>query len=225
MQLQSWVYKLPLRLRSLFNRRRVEQELDDEMRFHLEERMAASIAKGLTPEDARYEAFRAMQGLEQSKEQSRDARGLNVVENFGRDLRYAVRMLRKSPVFTAVAILSLALGIGANTAIFSLIDELLLRPLPVPHPEQLRSVFLNLGRGRPQYALTYPMFEAFRSRNQIFSSMFTWANHQFQMHSGPDVVHVNGALASGDYFASLGVRPVLGRTFTTADDYPSGGKD
>lgn len=225
MRLEHWLYTVPLRLRTLLQRRRVELELDEEMRFHLEQRTKENIAKGLTSEEARHEALRAMHGLEQRKEECRDARRLNPLENFGRDLRYALRMMRKSPAFTAVAILSLALGIGANTAIFSLIDTLLLRPLPVSHPEQLRSVFASMDGGRPRFYLTYPMFEALRSRNEIFSTMFTWASHRFQMRSGPDMAHVDGMLASGDYFTSLGVSPVIGRTFTGADDHPSGGKD
>lgn len=225
MRLEQWLYTIPIKLRSLFRRRRVEDELAEELRFHLEQRAERGIAAGITPEEAHLEALRAMQGLEQSKEACRDARGLNLLENLARDLRYAVRMLRKSPAFTAVAVLSLALGIGANTAIFSLINTLLLRPLPVPHPEQLRALFLSTTRERPQYSLTYPLFEALRNHNDIFSALFTWSDHQFQMRSGTDMVHVNGVLASGDYFPALGLPPQLGRFFTRVDDHLSGGKD
>lgn len=218
MRIERWLYTIPLRVRSLFNRRHVEEDLAEEMQFHLEQRMAAG--------ETRYEALRAMHGLEQSKENCRDARRVNMIENLGRDLRYAFRMLRKSPTFAAVAILSLALGIGANTAIFSLIDALLIRPLPVQAPNQLRLISLRTGRPHPQWALTYSMFQALqRGGDQVFSNLFTWSDHQFQMRSGSEMEHVDGAMASGDYFASLGVGAELGRTFTSDDDHPSGGKD
>lgn len=225
MQFAKWLYMIPLRVRSVFRRSDVEQELEEELRYHVEQQTAANIAKGWAPEDARHEALCALHGVEQRKEECRDARGVDAIENLVRDLRYAARMMRKNPAFTVVAVLSLALGIGANTAIFGLIDTLLLRPLPVPHPEQLRTVGLDWHRSRPLFYLTHPMFEALRSRNQIFSHVFAWANHRFQIRSGPDMVHVNGVMASGDYFTTLGIPPIAGRTFNAEDDDPAGGKD
>ncbi len=225
MRIEQWLYQFPLRLRSLFRRKNVEAELEEELRNHLEQLTEANLAKGMPPQEARAAALLSIRGLEQYKEECRDVRGVSWLENLGRDVRYAARMLRKNPGFTCVAVLSLALGIGANTAIFSLIDTLLIRPLPVPHPERLRIIELNPGSPRPQPAITYPLFEALRSHNQAFSSLFTWSSHSFQMKSGEDMVHVNGTLASGDYFSALGVVPLAGRTFTASDDHPSGGKD
>ncbi|HTU47163.1 MAG TPA: ABC transporter permease [Bryobacteraceae bacterium] len=224
MRLEHWIYTIPLRLRSLFKRKRVEQELDEELEFHLQQRVEGEIAKGANALEARYIALRAMQGLAQKKEECRDARRVNIIENLGHDLRYAGRMLRKSPVFTGVAILSLALGIGANTAVFSLIDALLLRPLPVPHSDRLISIFAHTGNGRPRYYFTYAIFNEVAKQSRIFSGVFTWAGHQFQMRSGPDMVHVDGVLASGEYFSTLGVPASIGRTLTPADDQPGGGK-
>ncbi|HLH04486.1 MAG TPA: ABC transporter permease [Bryobacteraceae bacterium] len=224
MTIENWLYSIPLKLRSLFKRKRVENELAEELRFHLEQRTEQNIASGMDPESARLEALRAMQGLEQSKEACRDTRGLNLIDNLARDLRYAIRMLRRSPGFTAVAVLSLALGIGANTAIFSLIDTLLLKPLPVPHADELRTLALKGNQpDRVLVAVTYPIFQALHKYNHVFSGLFAWSNYDFQMRSGPDMVHVAGTLASGEYFSTLGVKPLLGHTFTNSDDQSSGG--
>ncbi len=224
MRSEHWIYTIPLRMKSLFRRKHVEKELDEELRFHMEQRTEEEIAKGHTPEEAHNLARRAMEGLEQKKEQCRDTRRLNPIENLGRDVRYAVRVLRKSPVFASVAVLSLALGIGANTAIFSLIDTLLLRPLPVPQPGRLVQIGLDRGFRQPQTAFSRGLFEQTRANSTVFSGVFTWSDLRFQMRSGPEMVHVNGALAGGDYFAGLGVPALIGRTFTAAEDVPNGGK-
>src|SRR5262249_1396529 len=134
MRLKHWIYTVPLRLRSLFRRRQVEQELDEEIRYHIERQIEEHIAKGMTPEDARYATLRALGGVEQRKEECRDMRRVRLIEDLIQDLRYGLRTLRKSPGFTVVAALSLALGIGANTAIFSVVDPLMIRSLPVKDP-------------------------------------------------------------------------------------------
>lgn len=132
--------RLKLRMRALFHRTEMERELDQELRFHLDKEIEQNLQRGVTPEEARYAALRSFGGMERVKEESRDTRGVRGMEEIGQDLRYSARMLFKKPGFTAVAVLSLALGIGACTAIFSIVDAVLLRPLPYPEAEKIVSL-------------------------------------------------------------------------------------
>src|ERR1700730_13350809 len=134
MRWQHWIYTVPLRLRSLLRREEVERELDEEMCYHLERKTEEYVASGLSPQEARHAALRTMGGIEQRKEECRDMRKVNWLDDFLQDLRYAARRLLRRYGFAAVVVLTLALGIGANTWIFSVIDSVLLRRLPYQDP-------------------------------------------------------------------------------------------
>src|SRR5215813_2603960 len=224
MRIKHWFYIAPLRLRSLFRRAQVERELDEELRYHIGRQTEELIAKGMTEEEARYAAQRALGGIEQRKEECRDMRRVNLIENTLQDLRYAGRTLRRSPVFTVVAILSLALGIGANAAIFQLLNAVRLRSLPVADPQELAEAQIAGGNGGygiqngVNSELTYALWERIRQRQEAFSGIFAWGNADSSIGRGTETRRVRNLWVSGDLFPVLGVRPIRGRLFTAADD-------
>src|SRR4051794_40826875 len=168
MRIEHWFYELPLRVRSLFRRRRVEQELDEELQYHLDRKIELYRAQGLGPDESRQAALRDMDGLTQRKEECRDARRLNLIDDTVGDIRYAFRVLGKSPGFTTVAVLTLALAIGANSVVFGILNALILRPLDLPRAESLYS----LQRTTDQYgAESYPTYVDLRDRNRSFEDL------------------------------------------------------
>src|SRR5215471_4505704 len=132
-----WRYKVPLRLRSLFRRNKAEMDLGEELQFHLQNQIDEFVAQGMDPQEARHAAFRSLGGVEQVKDECRDERRVNWIQDFVHDLHFGLRMLRKSPGFTAVAVFTLALGIGGTSAVFSVVDRILFRSLPYPHSDRL----------------------------------------------------------------------------------------
>src|SRR6202023_1554106 len=133
-----WYYKLPLRLRSIFHKNWAELDLSEELQFHLQNQIDEYVAQGMNPKEARHAALRSLGGIEQAKEECRDARKVSLIENFLQDVRFGLRILRRSPGFSLLAILCLTLGIGANAAVLSWIEGILFRPYPaVTHQERL----------------------------------------------------------------------------------------
>ncbi|MEO7084746.1 MAG: ABC transporter permease [Gemmatimonadaceae bacterium] len=205
------------RLRRLFNFFRSDRhsnDIDRELAFHIAERADALIANGTAPADARAQSRRMFGNVGGQKERTRDADILTWLDAFAGDVRYGIRALRNTPVFTFVAVSSLALGIGANTAIFSLIDAVMLRSLPISHPEELMQV--TLGDNGDEF--TNPIWEALRDKQNAFSGIFAYSLTRFNLTSGGEAQYVSGSLVSGDYFRTLGVRPQAGRLVSTVDD-------
>jgi putative ABC transport system permease protein len=211
---------LLFRLRSLFRRRAVESEADTELRFHFDQQVEKNLKSGLSRAEAIRRARLDFGGYEQLKEEIRDARGVNLVETLFQDMRYGLRILGRTPVISAIAVLSLAFGIGANTAIFSLIDTVMLRMLPVEKPEELVQVQIREPRSpnEPDPTFTNPLWEELRNRQNFFSGIFAWSLTQFDLAQGGAVHDANGLFTSGNYFSTLGVRPAVGRLITEADD-------
>ena len=216
-------------LRSLFRKEQTERELDDELRDYLEKSAAEKMRRGMTREEAYRAARMEMGGMEVVKEQVRAASWENLVETFWSDLRFGARLLRFNPVFAAAAILSLTLGIGANTAIFQLLDSVRLRALPVKNPQDIARVkFDRRGSRSGNFSTRYPDFtfaiwEQIRDNQQGFSNVYAWAPVQFNVSPAGEVHNVQGLFVSGDFFDTLGVEPALGRLLSRADDRPGCG--
>jgi putative ABC transport system permease protein len=218
-----WTYKVRLRLRSLFGRKSVERELGEEVRFHLEKLAEESRAKGMSAAKAHHAAMREFGGVEQMKEECRDARGVHLIETTLQDVRYGLRQLRRSPGFTIVAILTLALGIGANTAMFSAINAVMLRPLPFPQPNRIVQVLRQYKNGISS-SVSVPVFDYWREHNPVFSAIaaFSFKPVGFNVATRGLPERVPGVRVTAEFFQVLGVSPVLGRNFLPQEDTPGG---
>jgi predicted permease len=217
-----------LRLRSLLQRNAVERELEEELQDHLARAVEVRVARGQSPAAARTEALRAIGGLEGRREECRDARGVTSLEHLMRDVRLAIRQMRRQPALALAAVVSLALGIGANTAMFHLLRALSLRPLPVASPGELVEIRLT-GDGRAgrhsgrneQWSL--PQYRALEASQQGFSSLLAFGDTRFNVSPQGEVRYVEGLWVSGSFFETLGVKPAVGRLITTDDDRPGCG--
>ncbi|HTQ60272.1 MAG TPA: ABC transporter permease [Candidatus Solibacter sp.] len=212
-----WLYTLPLRIRSLFRWNRVEQDLSEELQYHLEQKSRELVAAGFSPEEARREALRDFGGLEQSKEICRDARRVSYIQDFLQDLVFGVRMLRNSPAFALVAILTLALGIGANTAIFSVVHGVLLRPLPFPKQDQLMMLW-EKDKDGTRSNTSYATFIDWNRLNHSFDGIAAISFWTPTIIGTRDAETLTGFRVSSSFFDLLGVRLAQGRNFLAAED-------
>jgi predicted permease len=213
-----WPHRFTLRLRSLFHRERLDRELDDELRFHLERQTAANIAAGMSRERARRAALREFGGVDQIREECTDMRKVNWLQDLAQDINYALRMLRKSPGFTIIAVLTLAIGIGANTAIFSVVYAVILRPLPYPHPNQLVVLFeTKPSEGIRAAFSSYRDFREFRDQNHVFSQIGGRAGHDLNLTGHGDPFQVDTSDVTPGLLDAMGVKPLAGRAFLPED--------
>ena len=214
MTFEQWFYTLPLRLRSLFRRKEVDQELNDELRDHLEQQINENLAAGMSPEDARYSALRAMGGMTQIEQQCRDARGGNFVEDLVQDLQYGFRQLSRSPGFSILAILCLTLGIGANAAVFSWIEGILFRPYPaVTHQERLLAIGGTARGETGATGISWPDFLDLQRSCTLCDEFFVSKITGSTLNIGDHAEVTTGSIVSANYFDAIGVHPVLGRGF------------
>ena len=206
---------------NIFRRKRFESDMDAELRFHIAAYVDDLFRSGVPREEAVRRARLEFGALEATKDECRQAGGFQRIDELRADLRLTLRTLRQNPGFAAIAILSLALGIGANTAVFSLMDVLLIRPLPVAYPDQLALLRLDADR----YSFTYPLFRQVQDRNAVFSGIFASTYRRVQVPEGADMLLIQAVYGSGEYFRTLGIAPVIGRIFGPDDDRPGGGAD
>ncbi|MFI5058264.1 MAG: ADOP family duplicated permease [Candidatus Acidiferrales bacterium] len=224
MRPQHWLYTIPLRLRSLFRRRHVEQELNEELQFHLEQKIEEGIANGLSPKEARYAAMRAMDGLEQRKEEMRDMRRIHWLTDFLDDARYAIRSLRRTSGLTAFVVITLALGIGMTSGTFSMVDALIFRPYPVPHPSGVVTL-VSTTHDSSFDDFSYREYLDIRGKTKSYGDVIASADMEavgFSAEPAATPRVRGGMMVSGNYFHVLGVEPRLGRGFREDEDQVPG---
>ena len=241
-----WFYKLPLRFRSLFQKSVVEKELTEELQLHLDKLTEEMRAKGMAPEQARYAALRELGGVEQIKEECRDMRRVNFVENLVQDIRFGFRMLAKNPGFTALAVFALAIGIAVNTAVFTAFNSTALRPIQAADPDRTVAVYRSAIGDESGGAVSYADYLYYREHNRSFAGLFAASDTEVSMSDLGGVGGGNApsggitallgirffeqmagtaeigraAMVSENYFSVLGIPPFMGRTFAAQEPFP-----
>jgi len=229
MRPEHWLFTIPLRLRSLFRWAQADQELDDELRDHLERKTEEYVAKGITPEEALRRARLELGGVEKVKEECRDARRVNWIQDFVQDLHYGLRMLRQNPGFTAAAVLAIALGVGINVGIFSVLNGAALRLLPIPRAEQVVSIDQILhGRFKRNShngtsMFSYSEYLDYRDHNHVFAGLLAYEPFVEATLGGGRMQELTGTLATCNYFDVLGEHPAQGHGFLESDCATPGG--
>jgi predicted permease len=206
-------------LKQLFTRRYRYEELSETIREHLEEKIADLMDGGMTREDATRVARREFGNVTLIEERSREVWQWPTLESIWADVKFALRQLRKSPGFTVSALLTLGLGIGANTAVFSVVNAVMFRPLPYSHPEKLVSILSRVTEGAPSLdQVSYPNFFDWRSHNTAFDRMAAYHDDEFTLSGSGEAIHLDGEVVSWDLFPLLGVKPILGRSFLQTEE-------
>src|SRR5215469_8221106 len=219
MRFEHWLYSLPLRVRSLFRPHQLDQEMKEELRQHLEQQIQENVGRGMSPQEARRSAVLTMGGIVQVEQQCRDVRGGGVLQDFIQDLRYGLRQLGRSPGFSALAVLCLTLGIGANAAVFSWVEGILFRPYPlVLHQQRLFAVAATVqGESSPD-ELSWPDFLDLRRNCTLCEDAFVSKITGSTLNIGDHAEGTTGSIVSANYFDAIGVHPILGHGFEAGDD-------
>jgi putative ABC transport system permease protein len=225
--MSRWLTQFRLALRSVFRRERVDQELDEELQYHLERQIEEGVNAGLTPQEARYTALREMGAIAKNKEECRDMRRVNFVDDLWRDLRYARRSMRRSPGFTALAVLIMALGIGANTAVFSVVNTVLLRPLSYRDPDRIVTFAYSSTTGAAASStakiVSIPNFQDWHDRSSSFEAMAYYASRETAVMAGSAAEYAQATVVGPEFFRVFAVEPIIGRLFTAEEMQPGGG--
>jgi len=222
MRLENWIYTIPLRLRSLMRGGQADGEVEEELRDHLERQMEENLARGMHPAEARRAALVALGGLEQRKQECREARGVHWLGDFGRDVQYGVRTMVRAPGFTVAALLILALGIGANTAIFSADHAVLFRSLPYRDPDRLVEVLQKAvdDPGADRMLVAPGNYRDWRADTRAFDAWAAWQISSLNLSGGDHPERVRAAQVSANLFDVLGAEPMLGRSFGSEEETP-----
>jgi macrolide transport system ATP-binding/permease protein len=225
----EWMQILARRCAALFRATKLDAELDEELRLHIEMAIEENLRRGMKPEAARTQALRDFGGVTQTREAYRAQRGVQLIETLGLDVRYGLRQLLRDPGFTVTVILTLALAIGANTAIFSIVNALLIQSLPYPQPERMGTVFYRVeGGGKPvdeQHWIDGAQWETLRDNvPTLISAVTSGISSGVNLQAGQSAQYVHAGRVSAHYFDVLGIRPLFGRSFSEAEDRPNGPK-
>jgi hypothetical protein len=225
MRTEHWIYTIPLRLRSLFRRREADQELDEELRYHIECKTGEYIAKGMTPQEARRTALLEIGGVDQTKEKCRDTRRVNWIQDFVQDVRYGLRMLRKNLGFTLAIVLTLALGVGANVTMLDVVRLLLFRvPAHVLQPERVMRVDSVDKTGQPQMELAhYPGYRQLSNHARLLELAAQGYTFAHDYGRGSSAREIEGQYITHSYFDVLGTQLLVGRPFSAEEESGAGG--
>src|ERR1700760_1493141 len=199
------------RCAALFRRRKLDADLDEELHAHIDLAIQENLQHGMSAEEARTSALRAFGGVAQTRETYREQRGFPLMQQLGRDLRFALRQLRKSPGYSIVVIVTLALGVGANTTVFSVVDAVMLRPLPYAQPQQLVEVASADASSHLTRNVSYPDFFDWREQNHSFEHLVSYTDNAYTLTGIARPVHLDAEIVSWDLLPMLGIQPELGR--------------
>src|SRR4051794_22623260 len=215
--------KASRRLRTLSHRDRFERDLEEEMKFHEDMQTEKHVQEGMAPEEARALARRELGSADRFKDEVRDVRGVTWLDDLRRDVRFGLRSLRRSPGFTVVAMLCLALGIGANAALFSVLNAVMLRPLSFPQPDRLVRIWESIGE-RGQGSVSVPNYRDWVAQSTGFEQLVAWLDGSRNLQGMGEAERITTVQATSNLFSTLRARPLLGRTFVPRQDEPGHGR-